>query len=133
MRNRLAFIFLIPLLLLASSIKDGINTVAAAGTAEALSASETVVWVTVQAEPDNIAYANVENFKEYRVDSTVENNSFDGTDPSFLQDGVSFILLTGSLAIDAGMDASAVLTDDYIGTSRPQGDDFDIGAYEHVP
>jgi parallel beta-helix repeat protein len=39
-------------------------------------------------------------------------------------------LLSGSPAIDTGLDLSSYLTTDLYGTSRPQGTSFDIGAHE---
>jgi hypothetical protein len=41
-----------------------------------------------------------------------------------------FRLRQGSPAVDAGTEALAPKID-IIGTARPQGDAFDIGAYEH--
>ena len=41
-------------------------------------------------------------------------------------------LLAGSPAIDAGIDANAIATNDYDGVLRPQGGAFDIGAYEYI-
>ena len=44
-----------------------------------------------------------------------------------------YSLQTSSLAVNSGADLSAIgITDDYIGTIRPQGSAFDIGAYEFV-
>ena len=44
-----------------------------------------------------------------------------------------FSLVSGSPLIDAGTDLSAVMDSvDIIGTSRPQGDYWDIGAFEYV-
>lgn len=41
-------------------------------------------------------------------------------------------LSSTSPAIDAGIDASAYTNEDILGTNRPQGANFDIGAYEYV-
>jgi hypothetical protein len=44
-----------------------------------------------------------------------------------------FSLKSGSPLIDAGTDLSAVMDSvDIIGTSRPQGDAWDVGAFEYV-
>jgi hypothetical protein len=49
--------------------------------------------------------------------------------PSFVNASSDFHLLAGSPAIDAGVPVSGVATD-YDGVARPQGNGFDIGAYE---
>lgn len=56
------------------------------------------------------------------------------TDPSFTNAaGGDFTLQSGSSARDAGTDLSGVgVTDDFIGTSRPQNGTYDIGAYEYL-
>lgn len=46
-------------------------------------------------------------------------------------DNIDVTLPSGSPAIDAGLSRAEVTTD-YIGTSRPQGSGYDIGAYERV-
>lgn len=53
-------------------------------------------------------------------------------DPSFndISKG-DFSLKTGSVAIDSGVNITLV-TNDFIGTNRPKGNKYDIGAYEHV-
>lgn len=43
-----------------------------------------------------------------------------------------FTLQSGSNCRDVGLDLSATLTTDYIGTARPQNSTFDIGAYEYI-
>jgi len=43
----------------------------------------------------------------------------------------NFALLAGSSARDAGADLSATFTADFLGTSRPQGSVWDMGAYEY--
>ena len=53
--------------------------------------------------------------------------------PSFTNAATGdFTLQSGSNCRDAGLDLSATLTTDYIGTSRPQNGTFDIGAYEYL-
>jgi hypothetical protein len=41
-------------------------------------------------------------------------------------------LQSSSPAIDAGLTISSV-TNDYVGTARPHGSAYDIGAYEYIP
>ena len=53
--------------------------------------------------------------------------------PSFTNAATgNFTLQSGSSCRDAGLDLSATLTTDYLGTSRPQNGTFDIGAYEYL-
>ena len=52
-------------------------------------------------------------------------------DPLFVSPTTNFALQTASPAIDSGSSVGAPSTD-YIGTSRPQGAGYDIGAYEFV-
>ncbi len=45
----------------------------------------------------------------------------------------NYSILSGSPAVDSGVNScSAVVSRDYVGTARPQGSNFDIGAYELV-
>lgn len=59
-------------------------------------------------------------------------------DPSFVygksyeKNDFGFHLMPGSPCIDAGFKIDSI-HDDYIGIQRPQGDRFDIGAYEFIP
>lgn len=63
--------------------------------------------------------------------STVSNNTT--TNPSFVSAaGSNFYLLPASICIDDGFDTSAVLSDDIVGTPRPQHVIYDIGAYEYI-
>ncbi len=48
----------------------------------------------------------------------------------FATPGSDFRLKIGSLAIDGGTNLATVFTIDLVGTTRPQGSAFDIGAYE---
>lgn len=58
------------------------------------------------------------------------SNNLDNTDPKFVNVSVfNFALQAGSPAIDAGVTLSYV-TNDFLGTSRPQGAAYDIGAFE---
>ena len=60
---------------------------------------------------------------------TVSNN-LDNTDPKFVNaSAFDFQLAAGSPAIDAGITLPYV-TNDFFGTSRPQGAAYDIGAFE---
>jgi hypothetical protein len=62
------------------------------------------------------------------VDNTLSNNLT--TDPLFVDPSShDFRLQEGSPAIDAGTEVDEV-TEDYDGVSRPQGDAYDIGAFE---
>jgi hypothetical protein len=47
--------------------------------------------------------------------------------------GCNFNLQSTSAAIDAGTVTSPLVTVDLLGTPRPQGPAFDIGAYEFIP
>jgi len=60
-------------------------------------------------------------------------------EPAFWsRSGDDYRLNTNSPCIDAGVDMSAMLTDDFIGTARPQdgnndgGSEYDIGCYEYI-
>jgi parallel beta helix pectate lyase-like protein len=58
------------------------------------------------------------------------SNNLDNIDPKLVNAlGVDFQLVTGSPAIDAGVTLPYV-TNDFLGTSRPQGAAYDIGAFE---
>ena len=58
------------------------------------------------------------------------SNNLDNTDPKFVNASTfNFTLQAGSPAIDAGVTLSYV-TNDFLGTSRPQGVAYDIGAFE---
>jgi hypothetical protein len=59
-------------------------------------------------------------------------------DPQFVDSAANdFRLQSASPCINAGMNASAAesgsVTDDFAGTARPQGEKYDIGAYEYTP
>ncbi len=54
------------------------------------------------------------------------------TDPKFVDPSTfNFALQSGSPAIDAGV-ATPEITEDFAGIRRPQGQGYDIGAYEHI-
>ena len=69
-------------------------------------------------------------------DSAPGSNSLTEIDPAAAFTDYSngdFSLKSGSPLIDAGTDLSAVMDSvDIIGTSRPQGDAWDVGAFEYV-
>lgn len=78
---------------------------------------------------NNIVYSNETNILDETSNSTVSNNLT--TDPSFTNASAQdFTLQEGSPAIDAGTTIAAV-TLDITGTPRPQGNSYDIGAYEY--
>ena len=64
------------------------------------------------------------------------NQEADGQegDPLFLnRNGRDYKLQSGSPCIDQGTDGvTAGFTDDYLGTTRPTGAEWDIGAYEYI-
>ncbi|MEO8256964.1 MAG: right-handed parallel beta-helix repeat-containing protein [Acidobacteriota bacterium] len=84
--------------------------------------SNSVVW-------NNISYANSQgNYANYAGGTSQSNNLL--TDPHFVNaGGADFSLRSDSPAIDAGVFLDAVPTD-LRGVSRPQGNGYDIGAYE---
>lgn len=60
---------------------------------------------------------------------TISNN-LDNTDPKLANaSGLDFQLVAGSPAIDAGA-TLVYVTNDFLGTARPQGAAYDIGAFE---
>ena len=59
------------------------------------------------------------------------NDVTENTDPFVDSAGGDYQLDTGVNAIDAGWDGSGTFTDDILGVTRPQGTDFDLGAYEY--
>src|SRR5947209_19281269 len=79
---------------------------------------------------NNITYAGTITNMAYPGVTFV--NNLDNTDPLFgnpSSTAFDFRLLPGSPAIDAGL-TLALVTNDFYGTSRPQGSGYDIGAYE---
>ena len=63
--------------------------------------------------------------------SNIYGTNYIQADPLFNNPPTDFSLQSGSPAIDAGS-ATAAHATDYIGTSRPQGVRYDIGAYEYI-
>jgi hypothetical protein len=81
---------------------------------------------------NNISYANgAGDYAGNGSGVTVSNNLF-GVDPKFVNAAArDFQLQSGSPALDAAVALSAV-TSDVNGTARPQGQAYDIGAFELV-
>jgi parallel beta-helix repeat protein len=81
---------------------------------------------------NNIVYGNGGLIDDAGSGTTVDNNLL-GTDPLFVNAGENdFHLQEGSPAIDAGSDLSSEgVATDFDGVSRPQGEGYDIGAYEY--
>ncbi len=78
---------------------------------------------------NNIFYLNGLN-EDYLVSTTHDHNLT--ADPSFVNPaGGDYHLLSGSMAIDAGVTIASV-TDDYESNVRPQGAAYDVGAYEFI-
>ncbi len=79
---------------------------------------------------NNISYANAAgNYRNSGSATVASTNLFD-TNPLFVNAGSgNFQLLAASPAIDAGQ-AIPVVATDIAGTRRPQGQSYDMGAYE---
>ena len=60
------------------------------------------------------------------------NQKTESRDPFVNSAGYDFRLVRGAKAHNGGTSLSSVFTDDIIGTSRPQGSAWDIGAYEFI-
>lgn len=85
----------------------------------------------VQYEIDGQEYYNLSDFR--RDYSNQEQNSVEG-DPMLAdpENGDYHLTVLSDLAIDNGIDLPGIVDDDFDGVSRPQGDGWDIGAYEFV-
>ncbi|TAL57929.1 MAG: T9SS type A sorting domain-containing protein [Bacteroidetes bacterium] len=81
---------------------------------------------------NNICWQNNSGgISDYGAATTLSNNLT--SDPQFVNAaGADFHLQPGSPAIDAGLNLSPDVVDDFSGTLRPQGLDYDIGAYEYT-
>jgi hypothetical protein len=80
---------------------------------------------------NNIIYQATNTIVDAGTNTTISNNLQD-TDPKFANaDASDFHILTGSPAIDAGTTLSVII-DDFARVPRPQGLQYDIGAYEYV-
>lgn len=84
-----------------------------------------------------VRYDNNLVFGSTKFDAQAGANNLVGRDPLFNDAAAAdFKLRTGSPAIDAGIASTggrAAPTADIAGTSRPQGNGVDIGAYESLP
>jgi len=79
---------------------------------------------------NNICWDNGQDIIDNGTNTVLAGNST--TNPLFVNAaGLNFHLRDGSQAIDAGVAVNGVL-DDFDGTSRPQGSNHDIGAYEFL-
>ena len=79
---------------------------------------------------NNISYGNPGGDVYGLTSATVKTNLF-GTDPKFVDAAhADFRLQSSSPAINAGTPRSQVTTD-IAGGPRPQGNGYDIGAYEY--
>ena len=66
------------------------------------------------------------------ADLIVDRN-FEEGDPGFIdEEHFDFRLNPGSPLIDTGYPLEGLVPDDFIGTTRPQGKGYDIGAYEFI-
>lgn len=87
---------------------------------------------------NNISYGNggnttAENYSSTGSGVTQDHNAFNGTAPGFTNYATRDLTLTvGGAAVDAGTSVGSV-TDDLIGTPRPQNGIYDEGAYELIP
>lgn len=93
---------------------------------------------------NNIVYNNSSQITNSGTNTTFSNNfcgsagtgcmSSPSGNPQFVNAGsADFHLLAASSAIGQGTSLSATFTDDYEGTFRPQGANWDVGAYEYFP
>jgi|SRR5688572_5002985 len=66
--------------------------------------------------------------------SSNSNNITSGSAASFFLNTAAgdYRLVDGSTAIDRGANLSSMISDDFAGRARPQGNGFDVGAYEHI-
>lgn len=88
------------------------------------------VQANVNTVKNNIVYGSTT--AAILASGTVASNNLLGTSPSFTDAaGGDFTLQTGSVAVNAGATIGSVTTD-RIGTARPQGAAYDIGAYEQL-
>jgi parallel beta-helix repeat protein len=81
---------------------------------------------------NNICYNNGSDIIDNGRGSIISNNTSNATNPQFVNaTSADFHLQATSPAIDAGL-TLAIVTMDIVKVSRPQGKDYDIGAYEYV-
>ena len=82
---------------------------------------------------NNICWANAGSNTVVNggASATIVASNNSSSNPSFTNSGAGdFTLQAGSPAINAGVSTAPTVTDDFIGTARPQGAAYDIGAYE---
>lgn len=81
---------------------------------------------------NNIVLANTSGqIVDAGTSSTIDSNHSTGTITDCTVSTSNFALIAGSDCADAGT-TLATVTEDYIGTARPQGSAYDIGAREYV-
>jgi len=104
------------------------NIIYGSGSLGIMVMSDTVANVVLS---NNLSSNNLVNFRDDTGRVVLTNNKIGNQyNPRFTNPGAgSFLLQTGSDAIDAGMTISS-LTRDFAGTARPRGAGYDIGAYE---
>ncbi|MBN1373893.1 right-handed parallel beta-helix repeat-containing protein [Candidatus Dojkabacteria bacterium] len=82
-------------------------------------------------------YNLIDGYKNYKEDGRTEvaptGTNFSGS-PAFINVSTGDFRLQGtSSALDRGLNVSALgISNDYVGTSRPQGSAYDVGAYELI-
>jgi hypothetical protein len=108
-----------------NAVKLWNNTVYASAGAGIRLANTFAQATTVQ---NNLAWQNGQDYVDNGASTTADHNLF-GVDPLFNNAGSNFSLQAGSPARDIGATLAAVTTD-IIGTMRPQGSAYDVGAYE---
>lgn len=80
---------------------------------------------------NNISFGN--GGGDVVVTAAVTSNNLLGVEPGFVNvSKADFRLKSDSPAVDGGVTLSDVKTD-FVGTARPQGDHYDVGAYEYMP
>ena len=83
----------------------------------------------------NNLYTGLSSFQASRYGWALKSGEFVETNLNLIfttPSNQDYTLFSTSRAVDAGLDLSASYTDDLLGTTRPQGSAYDIGAYEYV-
>lgn len=113
--------------LYAGSATEVYNNTVYGGTADGIAIESTAPNAIVR---NNISYNNAGGNYRNSSGSTTAANNLIGINPSFVNAGAGdFRPQSGSPAIDAAI-AISLVTTDFAGTLRPQGNAYDIGAYE---